>query len=122
MYMYIIKQDLSDSASFSLFLASTDVLSSLAASVSADNNLSSLFISISDQVSSSTEPEKGGMWRTYLLTNGVRRGSGVGSRDGGNDGAVGNTETRDVVDGKARVNDASLLAGQHSSRAARVHK
>ncbi|CCF45278.1 hypothetical protein CH063_14413, partial [Colletotrichum higginsianum] len=59
---------------------------------------------------------------TYLLANSVRRRGGVRSRDGGDDGAVGNAEARDAVDGQARVDDAALLAGEHSSRAARMHE
>ena len=46
----------------------------------------------------------------------------MGSRNGRDNGAVGNTETRDAVDGETGVDDAALLAGHHSSRAARVHE
>lgn len=59
---------------------------------------------------------------TYLLANGIGGGGGVSGRENRDNGAVGNTETRDPVDGKARVDDTALLPGHHGGRAARVHE
>lgn len=64
----------------------------------------------------------GSKGKTHLLANGIRRGGGVGSRDSGNDGAVGHAEARDAVDGEGRVDDAALLAGKHGGGAAWVHQ